>query len=535
MFDLRTSSNSSAEWICDAPYSWSEYPVFCGTVLWSLDGKMAQQQSHATLTPEQEGIMSDRQIVNAAIGRLNGSTPNHTALPTPWMVAVGLHRPHLPLIVPQSSLDLHPPSSVELPPNRFSAPKNMPLAATECAGGKVTEPGHASMELWEQYTYNNTTSDWNGWTGEINTSLPDVWAVTLKRYYQAAVSHTDMLFGEVLDAVHARGDYDNTIIVMFGDHGWHLAESGMWAKCTNFEPAARAPLMIRVPGVTDAGVTSTALSEHVDLLPTLADAAGIAVPTCPRDSTDVKVCTDGVSLLPLARSPNTIVKKAAYTQWPHPFFSQQPITMGYSIRTDTARYTEWVFMSYAANGTHIPNWSHRCAREYYNDTAETANVAEDPARAADVAYHAGLLRLGWRVAAGAAPWPTLPPLPQPIVSLTCPTTNPGPSPSPPGPLPPGVSAGASRRCSNGTAQGNSSDTSCWCQPAVTKVGPTNNDWSDCQSLCANDAVCKSWTFSTSGGCFRHSTDHTISVEHTGPTAKTIWSGCEHPDTCPNSL
>jgi arylsulfatase A-like enzyme len=68
---------------------------------------------------------------------------------------------------------------------------------------------------------------------------------------------------------------------MFGDHGWHLAEMEVWCKCTNFELATRAPLLIRVPGVTDAGVTSTTLSEHVDLLPTLAEAAGMLWLGCP--------------------------------------------------------------------------------------------------------------------------------------------------------------------------------------------------------------------------------------------------------------
>jgi iduronate 2-sulfatase len=531
VFDLRTSSNASAGWICDAPYSWSEPPVFCGTTLWALDAKMGGGASHATLTPEQEGVMSDRQIVNAAIGRLNGSNPNHTALQTPWLVAVGVHRPHLPLIVPQFALDLHPPASVVLPPNRFGAPTNMPLAATECAGGGRTLPGHSSMELWQQYTYNSSVEDWDGWTGVINTSIPDPWAVTLKRYYQAAVSHTDLLFGEVLDAVRARGDFDNTIVVMFGDHGWHLAEMGMWCKCTNFEPATRAPLLIRVPGVTDAGVTSSALSEHVDLLPTLAEAAGMpVVPTCPRDSAGVKLCTDGVSLLPLARSPGAIVKKAAFSEWPHPFASQQPASIGYSIRTATARYTEWVYVEYSENGTHLPQWSHRCARELYNDTTESINVAEDPARAADVAYHAGLLRLGWRVAAGAAPWPTMPPLPPTTVALTCPVGN-GPGPGPP-PVPPTVTPGSSRRCSNATAQGNSSDTSCWCQPAVVPVRSNNRVWPDCQRICADDPLCRSWTFSSNSGCFRHSTAATHIHHTSGPDSKTTWSGCEHPQTCP---
>eukprot|EP00658_Telonema_sp_P-2_P026815 TRINITY_DN20859_c0_g2_i1.p2 TRINITY_DN20859_c0_g2~~TRINITY_DN20859_c0_g2_i1.p2 ORF type:complete len:105 (+),score=24.07 TRINITY_DN20859_c0_g2_i1:150-464(+) len=86
-------------------------------------------------------------------------------------------------------------------------------------------------------------------------------------------SHTDELIGTILSALRSRGDSNNTIVVLVSDHGWHLGEQSMWAKCTLFDAALRAPLVIKLPGVTtpDAGgavVAKDAFTEHVDIFPT---------------------------------------------------------------------------------------------------------------------------------------------------------------------------------------------------------------------------------------------------------------------------
>lgn len=160
--------------------------------------------------------------------------------------------------------------------------------------------------------------------------MPEAWARQLKRFYLAAVTHTDELFGRVLNAVAARGEEGNTVVAVVGDHGWHLGEQGMWAKCTEFNAATRAPFIIKVPGVTTfaaaaGGVRSNAITEHVDLLPTLAAAVGLPpVPTCPMNSRNITLCTEGLNILPLAADATLSVKKAAFTQWPHPF-GQQPV------------------------------------------------------------------------------------------------------------------------------------------------------------------------------------------------------------------
>jgi iduronate 2-sulfatase len=96
-------------------------------------------------------------------------------------------------------------------------------------------------------------------------------------------------------------------------------EHGEWCKHTNFEYATRAPMMIHVPGLTDAGIVTTHYSEHVDLFPTLAEAAaGITLKPCPKGdaSLAVALCTEGSSLVPLMRTPQTPVKTAAFSQYP---------------------------------------------------------------------------------------------------------------------------------------------------------------------------------------------------------------------------
>lgn len=493
-FDMRTSSfNTSAEWICDGPYSWSENTTWCGTVLWKDDAAMNPgRASHRLLSKANETKQSDVRIAAAGIARLNVSldtlareeavnpdlleamkpthaaTLEHAPLPSPWFLALGFHRPHLPLLVPSRHLDLYPPGSVPLPDDaaRF-APVGMPNASSECAGafkrGTPTSgclAGHSSMEMWQQYTYNgskvsNDVGGWGGWRGTVGKTLRSDWAAEVKRYYYAAVSHTDEMIGAVLAAVRARGEEQNTIVAFIGDHGWHLDELGMWCKCTLFESATRAPIIIHVPGVTDEGYISGQLTEHVDLMPTLAAAAGLPIPErCPPEDdahpTQPILCTEGMNVLPLIDGP--ALRRATFSQWSHPF-TQRPSSMGYTMRTMeplNLRYTEWLLMSYGNStptsaGLHKPNWNQRCAHELYiyaNSSSgwvtgiETVNVADDPAYADLVATLRAQLHAGWRSAIGSGPFPPLPKLPKPTELKTCPMAV-VPDPSPP--IPPSES------------------------------------------------------------------------------------------------
>ena len=144
-----------------------------------------------------------------------------------------------------------------------------------------------SSEIMRQYSWNRT----QGWgrdvqSGSVEHPVPSAMASELRQYYRAAVTHTDTLIGKLLEAVETFVPAPvraNLIVALWGDHGWHLGEQGMWGKCTDFEVATRAPMLIRAPGVTDGGVVSRQLTEHLDLMPTLAELAlGIDVPRSPQ-------------------------------------------------------------------------------------------------------------------------------------------------------------------------------------------------------------------------------------------------------------
>jgi iduronate 2-sulfatase len=126
-----------------------------------------------------------------------------------------------------------------------------------------------------------------------------------------------------------------------GDHGWHLGENGIWGKYTNFEQATHTPLMLKIPGRTEHGIISDSIVEFIDIFQTIVEAAGLdSVPQCPVNSGHVDVCTEGTSLLPLIDNPKGKVKDVAISQ----IFSHDGPRMGYSLRSDKYRYTEWIPM-----------------------------------------------------------------------------------------------------------------------------------------------------------------------------------------------
>jgi iduronate 2-sulfatase len=163
----------------------------------------------------------------------------------------------------------------------------------------------------------------------------------------------DAQVGRVLDELDRLGLRENTIVVLWGDHGWQLGEHGLWTKHTNFEIATRAPLLISIPGQKQVGTKANGLVEFVDIYPTLCEAAGISVPSG----------LAGKSLVPLLNDPNATVKDAAVSQYP------RREAMGYSLRTDRWRYTEW-----GARGLEL--------YDHTKDPDENENLAGRPEHAA---------------------------------------------------------------------------------------------------------------------------------------------------------
>jgi iduronate 2-sulfatase len=268
-----------------------------------------------------ENPLIDMVTANHAVDVLKEVAPDAISGKQPFFVAVGFHKPHLPFEFPASFLKYYPEEEIHVPNNSF-APDHMPPIA------------------WTDFDELRTFADikYNYGYGNINTTLPDQKVRELRRAYYAALSYTDSLVGQVIQALEDLGLSDSTVISFWGDHGWQLGEHGEWCKHTNFEIATHAPMMLHIPGRTDHGIVTERLTEFVDLFPTLAEASGLpSVPLCPEDPFHVELCTEGVSVVPLIDQPERGWKTAAFSQFPRMNMSGITI-MGYSIRTTRYRY-----------------------------------------------------------------------------------------------------------------------------------------------------------------------------------------------------
>jgi iduronate 2-sulfatase len=217
--------------------------------------------------------------------------------------------------------------------------ENIPLPSNPHAPVDMPEMAHGSgVEL---RGFEDIRNCCKGWHGGINDTIPRDVTRDLRRAYYASISYVDSLIGELLGTVDDLGLRKNTIVAFWSDHGYHLGENGIWSKGTNFEVATHTPLMVSAPGRTDKGVTTDALVEFVDLFPSLADLAVPAVPLCPLDSSNVKVCSEGLSFVPLIEHPRKEWKKGAFSQYPR-MDIQGNFIMGYSVRTKDQRCTKWI-------------------------------------------------------------------------------------------------------------------------------------------------------------------------------------------------
>lgn len=189
------------------------------------------------------------------------------------------------------------------------------------------------------------------------------------RAYYASISFLDANVGRVLDALDRLRLADSTIVIFVSDHGYQLGERGQWMKQTLFERSARAPLIVAGPGVSAKGRSSSRIVEFLDIYPTLADLTGLSAP---RD-------LHGRSLTPLLKDPKADWNRPAYTQVRRG--SGENTFMGYSVRTEKWRYTEW------DNGK-------RGAELYdeVDDPGEMRNLAADPKHQKTVTEMQRLLR-----------------------------------------------------------------------------------------------------------------------------------------------
>jgi len=268
----------------------------------------------------------------------------------PFFLAVGFLKPHLPFNAPKKYFDLYDPAKLSLASNPFP-PKDAPALA-------LTNWG-------ELRNYSDIPQE-----GPVS----DEKARELIHAYYACVSYTDAQIGRVLDELDRLGLRDNTVVVLWGDHGWHLGDHGLWCKHTNFEIATHAPLIVSAPWQRSPGKKTEALVEFVDIYPTLAELCGLA----PRQE------LEGTNMAPLLDNPNLPWKKAAFSQYP------REGGMGHTMRTQRYRYTEWVGKS--GDLVAVELYDHQL------DPKENQNLANLPDKAEVVRELSDVLKAGWRAA-----------------------------------------------------------------------------------------------------------------------------------------
>ncbi|XP_064374327.1 iduronate 2-sulfatase isoform X2 [Dromaius novaehollandiae] len=374
VFHAGVSSNYSD----DYPYSWSIPPFHPSTEKYEndktcrgKDGKLhANLVCPVNVTEMPSGTLPDIQSTEEAIRLLRSMKTKKQK----FFLAVGYHKPHIPLRYPQEFLKLYPLENITLAPDPW-VPERLPSVA---------------YNPWTDIRQRDDVK-------VLNVSfpygpLPEDFQRQIRQSYYAAVSYLDMQVGRLLNALDDIGLSNSTMVVFTADHGWSLGEHGEWAKYSNFDVATRVPLMFYVPGMTSSSASqgkkifpyldpfshisdlvlqgrSKKMVELVSLFSTLAELAGLQVPPeCPETSFSVALCTEGASIVRYFNSSEEKLEKekdgfddayrgyneepVAFSQYPRPadtpqWNSDKPKlkdirVMGYSMRTHDYRYTLWV-------------------------------------------------------------------------------------------------------------------------------------------------------------------------------------------------
>lgn len=246
---------------------------------------------------------------------------------------------------------------------------------------KITLPvNETSPKNAPSYALHNNT-ELRGYNDIGSEPISDEKKRELLHGYYASISYTDAQIGKVLAELERLGLANNTIVVLWSDHGFHLGEKGLWAKSTNYELDTRIPLIIAAPG-KKKGAKSDALVELVDLYPTLAELGGLPI----------SENLEGTSMAPLLTNPGLSWKNAAFSQFPRPWiYKEEPSLMGYAIRTNNYRYIEWHdFKTGEVKGKELYN--------HQTDPDELNNIVNAPANNSLVNELKQKLAAGWQKA-----------------------------------------------------------------------------------------------------------------------------------------
>jgi iduronate 2-sulfatase len=335
----------------DDPPSWNHFVNPAGR------DKTVLETDIINYTPRR-GLGSAMCFLSDKMGRDDEHTDGKVALETiklleqnkdkPFFIAAGFYKPHTPYVAPKKYFDLYPMDTIRLPDEPAGHLKNVP------------KPALASTTPWP---YFGVTVDQ---------------ARECKQAYYAAISFVDAQIGKLLDTMDRLKLWNNTVVVFWSDHGYHVGEHGLWMKQSLFEESARVPFIIIAPGAKGNGKPCPRTVEFVDIYPTLADLAGL---TPPRN-------LEGAGLKPLLNAPASPWKRPAFTQVQRGGFP------GYSVRTERWRYIEW---DDGKQGTQL--------YDHNSDPHEFHNLADDPKYAQVAVEMKGLVKMNWpvRVQGGEAP------------------------------------------------------------------------------------------------------------------------------------
>lgn len=305
--------------------------------------------------PEPDEVYADGQIASKALQALRRLHEQEQ----PFFLAVGFRRPHLPFNCPQKYWDLYPTETIHLPANA-NPPQDVPPIALH--------------DAYELRSYAGMPA-----TGPI----PKDDALNLIRAYSACTSYTDAQVGRVLRELDRLGLRENTVVVLWSDHGYHLGENSIWTKMTNFEIGTQVPLIVRAPGRGVGGSRSRALVELVDIYPTLAELCGLPAPAF----------IEGTSMVPLLDNPDRPWKTAAFSQYRRsPDWTYDPKTqpLGITMRTNRYRYTEWTSPQGERVGTEL--------YDQQADPGDMVNLAGRVAQQELVDELSAKLQSGWQAA-----------------------------------------------------------------------------------------------------------------------------------------
>jgi arylsulfatase A-like enzyme len=274
----------------------------------------------------------DGLIAEEAIRKLKDLKSNEN----PFFFSLGFYKPHLPFNSPKKYWELYKESDIKTAPYG-KYPENINPGISLHNSGELT-PRYTGVELAPENEPHKLTEE-----SEIK----------LRHAYFAAVSYIDAQIGKVIKSLKDLQLYENTIIVLWGDHGWHLGDHGIWGKHTLFERSFNSPLIVKIPNQEKSNAKTDSIVETIDIYPTLCELCNLEIPEK----------LHGKSFFEILNNPNNHIKERAYGYWKRGEY------WGKSFRNNRYRFTRWTNEGEDIVQTEL--YDHR------NDPYETKNITNE--------------------------------------------------------------------------------------------------------------------------------------------------------------